>query len=1492
MKTKWIAIFIASVMLLSTMVPAVQAESGSSQAQKEGQEGGAPGDLNPDNHTGGGNSGNQAGGEGAGTGSGEQIPDGQGGVQEPGNSAGEQGPGDQPAGENPSTQPGEVDPGLQPPGTDQANPNGDQAQQQLKADAAKTGVYNLAQGLPYEWSEQPEAARPDDAYKLTDGIYGAKDSSDPAWVGHVKKKTREVIIDLGDKKSISNVKAHFLQDWPANNTLMPLTVSFYVSDDKENWGLLSDNAIQTLWIDGQNEETYEWKGNKEGIKDPNKEGVAYSGIAYARYVKVTFTMHTRAWTLIDEIEVLGEDGQAEGAKTVPTQKPAFQEVGEATAGIRNLGLFYNGVYKNGKGDWSKERIIPNISYVDKGGNPQDWLFDGVLYLGLDAPSGHNFGGGGNLEDWKWYLDKTFKPDGDMQHLDEATQEVADKLNQPGHKTKVVLMIPDPGEYLSNFGDIGSGNLDFRRFEDRVRAVQWWLDQVKQKWAAANYSNLELVGMYWLEEQISTSKEGPELLRQVSAQVHAMNQKFFWIPHFFAYKAFMWKDVGIDNVAIQPNYFFEDDIDPAQLESAANLAKHYGMSNELEFDDRMITDNKFREKFIDYLNSGAQTGLMNLNVYKAYYQGNDAVYDSAVSTSPAIRVLYDWLYQFTKGTYSVNNSLPPEAVVQMNGQPLKNGIVVPNTESVQFTWEIVNDDGSGTTSVTATFDGKPYTQGTPIDLKGKLGKHELIVTVSAGKSQKTSYIIEASTNADLLKSLVTQFQESNDIKKEEAAQTLIKQLDLMKRFEGVDQVQVRKCAKNLNAALEFLKQEKSISDKAFEALKDAVYYLSGSLAQGKKAEASSTESQSANLMPSKAVDGNPSSRWASNTTDNEWFQVDLGESKQFDTIKIDWEYARAKTFKLLVSDDGKTWTYIKENIKENNDVFTAHDGRDTIQFAPIQARYVKFQGIQRNTDYGYSFYEFGVYNLSGVEKVNGVEGVKAVIDPVSKKVAVEGTVIQDNPAEVSLKVLDPNGGVQYEAKTTSAATGEFKFEFALSGDVEGNYEMQVTTEGMNAPAKAAFEYKKPKTDDGSGNGNNGGGNTGGSGSSGGGSYGSGTVASDLFKLQSDGSVKGSVSTKLDATGKVAVGSVSEQELKKAIDQAKADAAGKKKVSIELAGNAEAVKYALDIAVAFLTDNPTVQIELLTSKGSVILSGQMFIKSADLGKQLRFIVSEGDHHSLSTDLQAKVGSRPIIGLEALIDGKSIAWANTKAPITVTIPYTGSNQEGASSLGILEIMDKGAASDIAKAMYSEAGKNISFSTDHTGTYAVYDMLSAIKFADLTNYSWAQEAIAKLAAQGIVQGTSATTFSPSDQVSRADFILMVVRAMGLKAESAPAFTDVAPQDYYYDAVAVAKQLGIVTGSNADHFNPHSSITRQDMMVMAARALQAVNAAELKGSQDALSAFKDADKVSGYAADSVAVMIKQGLIQGDSGTIKPTHATTRAEAVVLLHRILTSLTK
>ncbi|MFD8564804.1 penicillin acylase family protein [Streptosporangium canum] len=130
--------------------------------------------------------------------------------------------------------------------------------------------------------------------------------------------------------------------------------------------------------------------------------------------------------------------------------------------------------------------------------------------------------------------------------------------------------------------------------------------------------------------------------------------------------------------------------------------------------------------------------------------------------------------------------------------------------------------------------------------------------------------------------------------------------------------------------------------------DAVANLAG----GKKASASSTQSF---LYPaSKAVDGDPTTRWSSAAGDDQYLQVDLGSAMTVARTVLRWEAAYGSGYSIQTSSDGSTWTTVHSTTTGNGDV-------DNVTFSPTTARYVRVRGVTRATSYGYSLYELEVYS---------------------------------------------------------------------------------------------------------------------------------------------------------------------------------------------------------------------------------------------------------------------------------------------------------------------------------------------------------------------------------------------------------------------------------------------------------------------------------------------------------------------------------------------------
>ncbi len=175
-------------------------------------------------------------------------------------------------------------------------------------------------------------------------------------------------------------------------------------------------------------------------------------------------------------------------------------------------------------------------------------------------------------------------------------------------------------------------------------------------------------------------------------------------------------------------------------------------------------------------------------------------------------------------------------------------------------------------------------------------------------------------------------------------------------------------------------------------------------------------------------------------------------------------------------------------------------------------------------------------------------------------------------------------------------------------------------------------------------------------------------------------------------------------------------------------------------------------------------------------------------------------------------------------------------------------------------------------------------IRFTDLANCTWAADAINALAADGIIKGTTASTFSPAANITRADFALLLVRAFKLTSDNTENFADVTAADYFASELAIARNTGIIGGIGENKYAPRNNITRQDMMVIVYRALQKLGV-ELGIYEEP--EYADFTTVAPYARDAVSTLIGVGLVNGKSGRIAPLDYTTRAEVAVLIKRIL-----
>ncbi|MEU7321057.1 discoidin domain-containing protein [Streptomyces griseoviridis] len=128
-----------------------------------------------------------------------------------------------------------------------------------------------------------------------------------------------------------------------------------------------------------------------------------------------------------------------------------------------------------------------------------------------------------------------------------------------------------------------------------------------------------------------------------------------------------------------------------------------------------------------------------------------------------------------------------------------------------------------------------------------------------------------------------------------------------------------------------------------------------LAKGAAATASSTESNPfTSYRAGRAVDGDRATRWASDWSDDQWWQVDLGSTHRVGRVTLDWERAYGRSYRVELSTDGVNWSTAWSTT-------TGDGGLDTARFTGTPARYLRVHGLQRGTAWGYSLNEVTVHS---------------------------------------------------------------------------------------------------------------------------------------------------------------------------------------------------------------------------------------------------------------------------------------------------------------------------------------------------------------------------------------------------------------------------------------------------------------------------------------------------------------------------------------------------
>ena len=179
-------------------------------------------------------------------------------------------------------------------------------------------------------------------------------------------------------------------------------------------------------------------------------------------------------------------------------------------------------------------------------------------------------------------------------------------------------------------------------------------------------------------------------------------------------------------------------------------------------------------------------------------------------------------------------------------------------------------------------------------------------------------------------------------------------------------------------------------------------------------------------------------------------------------------------------------------------------------------------------------------------------------------------------------------------------------------------------------------------------------------------------------------------------------------------------------------------------------------------------------------------------------------------------------------------------------------------------------------------------LSYSDLEPNGWYRQYVEYMLENGYMNGMGVSTFAPNGNVTRAQLVTILYRIAGSPRVTGMKnpFSDVAAGTWYTNAVIWAAENGIVNGVTATTFAPNNNITREQLATILYRYHGG-----LKPLNNNLSAFKDREAISSYARDAMNWAVGKGILNGSDGLLMPSSSATRVQTAAMLTRYLESET-
>ncbi len=286
------------------------------------------------------------------------------------------------------------------------------------------------------------------------------------------------------------------------------------------------------------------------------------------------------------------------------------------------------------------------------------------------------------------------------------------------------------------------------------------------------------------------------------------------------------------------------------------------------------------------------------------------------------------------------------------------------------------------------------------------------------------------------------------------------------------------------------------------------------------------------------------------------------------------------------------------------------------------------------------------------------------------------------------------------------------------------------------------------------------------------------------------------------------------------------------------------------------------------------------AADSG-DISIIVAKSE---LTEEGKEVLGDRPVYDF-FVFAGEAYVSGFGGGAAQISLPYTLKQGEAPEAVIVYYVTEEGELETVSGQFNAISG-TVDFATTHFSQYIIG--YNKVEFDDVVDTAWYAKAVGFLAARDITGGTDGSNFSPNAELTRGQFIVLLLKALGIEADESGAdnFAD-AGNAYYTGYLAAAKKLGIATGIGDNRFAPNESISRQDLFTLLHRSLT-IAGWTLDGQSNAsIADFSDAEAITDYARTALQAFVENGVIAGSGSKLNPQANTTRAEVAQVLYKLL-----